>query len=155
MPSLKTDLRSPISVDVQAVSFLYYIRSKWRYRKIANAFDISRASVSTIINKVSYTTATHLGPELTKLPTTENKVNNLADKFLETYRFPQCVGAIDDTHVDIAGKNEHYSDCINRKSNFSLTLQAVCGYEFLLTGCSDKMARKHSRGVYVLEFFGQ
>ena len=83
-------------------------------------------SVSAIIKRVSYAITTFLGPKLIKLPTTENKVKKLTNKLLGTHEFPQCTGTIDDTHVEIAELNEHYSDYINKKDYFSLNVQAVC-----------------------------
>ena len=50
----RTRLRTRLSVEVQVCSFLYYISDKGLYRKTANAFGISRASISEIIRRVSY-----------------------------------------------------------------------------------------------------
>ena len=49
-----TRLRTPVSVEAQVGSFLYYISNEGRYRKTANAFGISKASISGIIRRVSY-----------------------------------------------------------------------------------------------------
>ena len=50
------------------------------HRKTTNVFVISRASVSAIIKKISYVITTFSGPEPIKLPTTGNKVTELANK---------------------------------------------------------------------------
>ena len=59
---------------------------------------------------------TSLGPQLIKLPMTEMEVKELANKLLEIPDFPQCIGAIDSTHIEIKEPSEHYSDYINRKT---------------------------------------
>ena len=43
-----------MSVEVQVASSLYFINVESRHRKTANAFGISRASVSAIITRVPY-----------------------------------------------------------------------------------------------------
>ena len=79
-----------------------------------------------VIKRVSHTSTTFSGPEPIKLSSTENKVKELTNKLLGTHEFPQCIGTIDDAHIEIAVLNEHYPNCINRKGYFSLNVQVVC-----------------------------
>ena len=126
----RTRLRTPVPVKAQVGSFLYYISDDGCYRKTANAFAISRAFISGIIIRVSYAVTTFVRPKLIRLPTTEGKVQELTYRYLEANGFPQCVGVIDETHVEIAEPSEHYSDFINRKGYFSLNVQVVCDYKY-------------------------
>lgn len=84
---------------------------------IGNAFGISGASDSAITTRVSYATTEIEGPELIKLSTTEINVKEITN--LGTCEFPQCAGTLDDTHIEIAEVNEHYTDYINRKGFIS------------------------------------
>ena len=68
-------------------------------RKVANAFGVSRAPVSITVGKVATIIVKYMGPNLIKLPTTEDEVRNLASRFYTNHGFPQCIGAIDYTHV--------------------------------------------------------
>ena len=52
------------SVEAQVGSFLYYISDEGRYRKTANAFGISRASISGIIRRASHAVMTFVGSKL-------------------------------------------------------------------------------------------
>ena len=63
----RTHLRTPISVDAQVGSYLYNISDEGRYSKNANAFGISRGSISWMIRRVSYAVTTFLGPKLIRL----------------------------------------------------------------------------------------
>ena len=47
-----------------------------------------------------------LSPKLTRLPTTEGEAQELTDKYLQAHGFPQCIGAIDGTHVETAEPSE-------------------------------------------------
>lgn len=58
-----TNMRGPISVEKQVAVTLYYLSDEGRYRKVANAFGISRAAVSVIIRNVSFVITHHLGPK--------------------------------------------------------------------------------------------
>lgn len=123
-------MRQPISVKKQVASFLYYISDEERYRKTANAFGISRASVSLIVKRVSCAVVKRLAPELVKLPQTKGEVEHLTSKFLEVHGFPQCIGVIDGTHIEIKQPTNHYTDYINRKGYTSINVQALCNYKY-------------------------
>ena len=60
--------------ECQIASFLYYISDEARYRKTANAFDISRGLVSIIIQKVSKSIVEFLGKDYLKLSQTVAEV---------------------------------------------------------------------------------
>ena len=64
----------------------------------------------------------YLGPKYIKLPNTEEEVKEKVENFYRVYMngVPQCIGAIDGTHVDIKASNHNPIDYINRKSRYSL-----------------------------------
>ena len=65
-----------------------------------------------------------------KLPETAARVENLTQKVLEHHGFPQCIGAIDGTHIAIRQPNQNYADCINRKGFTSVNVRALCDYRY-------------------------
>ena len=93
---------------------------------------MSRVSILGIITRVSCAVMIILILKLTRLPTTEGEVQELTDRCLKAYGFPQCIGAIDGTHIEIAEPNKHYSDLIKRKSYFSSNVQVVCDCKYYL-----------------------
>ena len=69
-----TRMRDPIEVDRQVAVTLYYLADEGRMRKTANAFGLSRPSVSIIVRRVCQAITKFLGPLYIQLPTTEDKV---------------------------------------------------------------------------------
>ena len=128
-----TNMRTPISVEKQLAITLYYLSDEGRYRKVANAFGISRSSVSLIIRRVCYVLTHDLGPNYIKLPQSEEEVKTLSSKFHVKHGFPQCLGAIDGTHIFIKRPGDSPTDYLNRKNRYMLNVQAVCDYRYCFT----------------------
>lgn len=126
----RTVMRSPIDVERQVAATLYYLSDEGRLRKTANAFGLSRASTSIIIRRVTRAIAMALGPIYIKLPLTEEEVGEKVSGFNRVFSFPQCLGAIDCTHIDIKAPSLNPTDFINRKSRFSLNIQACCDFKY-------------------------
>ena len=123
-------MRKPISAERQIASFLHCISDEAHYRKTANAFGISRGSISLIIRNVSKAIVEFLGKDYTKLPETVAEVENLTQKSLEHHGFPQSIGATDSTHIPMLQPIQNYTDYINRKGFTSINVQALCDYRY-------------------------
>lgn len=126
-------MRTSISVEKQVAVILYYLSDEGRYRKVGNAFGISRASVSVIVRNVSFVITHHLGPKCIKLPQTEEEVKAAVSKFYEKHGFPQCMGAIDGTHIFVKRPSDSSKDYLNRKNRYSINVQGMCDYRYCFT----------------------
>ena len=126
----ETNMRSPVSVQKQVALTLYYLSDEGRLRKVSNAFGLSRACVSITVRRVTRAISTFLGPQYISLPLTEDDVKEKVTNFYNAFGIPQCLGAIDGTHIEIKQPSANSSDYINRKSRFTLNVQACCDYRY-------------------------
>lgn len=111
----ETIMRSPVDVVKQVALNLYYLSDEGRIRKTAIAFGVLRQVTSKIIRKVCNAISLHLGNKYIHLPKTENEVTDQVKHFNRTHGFPQCLGAIDGTHIKIKQPTANSTDYINRK----------------------------------------
>ena len=54
-------------------------------------------------------------------------------QFYSAFGFPQCLRAVDGTHINIKQPGENSIDCMTRKSQFSLNIQAMSDYNYCFT----------------------
>ena len=85
-------------------------------KKTANAFGIAKCTISKIIYRVTKAFNIYLGQKFIKLPITEEEVTE--STFLVKHEFPQCIGAIDGTHIPIKRPSDNSSGYINRKGRY-------------------------------------
>ena len=52
-----------------------------------------------IIRRLTKAISNHLAGKYIKLPRTEEEVNESYSLFFEKHGFPQCLGAVDGTHI--------------------------------------------------------
>ncbi|XP_040264712.1 protein ANTAGONIST OF LIKE HETEROCHROMATIN PROTEIN 1-like [Bufo bufo] len=90
-------------------------------------------------------------------PTTERWLQ-IADKFMETSQFPNCVGAVDGKHIRIVKPSGSGSEFFNYQKYFSIILMAIADadYRFVAVDIgaygrrNDSMAFKNSSMGHLL-----
>ncbi|XP_056157048.1 putative nuclease HARBI1 [Lampris incognitus] len=124
-----TTMRAPVAVLTKVACTLYYLSDEGSLRKTANAFGLSRQVVSVIIRQVCKAITVFLGPDYVRTPRTEPEVRELVASFYQAHGMPQCLGAIDCTHVEVKQPPAKPAYYINRKGKHSLNVQALCDYK--------------------------
>ena len=126
----RTRMRKPISIQKKVAVTLYYLLDGGRIRKTAKAFSLAVSSVSVIVKNVTQAISKHLASTYIKLCISEQEVQASAANFFSRFGFPQCLGAVDSTHIPIQKPNENPSSYINRKGYHSLNVQACVDYRY-------------------------
>lgn len=117
-----TNMKEPVDVLRRVACTVFYLSHRDALRSVAAAFGLSRQAVSVIIRRVCRAVSAHLGPELIRGPRTEAEVRSLVENFQRTHGFPQCLGAIHSTRIDVRR---------DRGGTWSLAVQAVCDYRLV------------------------
>ena len=114
---------------------MYYLSDEGRLRKVANAFGIGKSTASRIIRRVTQAISKFLATKYIQVPSTKEDVNNLVKNFYEQHGSPQCLQAIDGTHIRIKQPScSARSDYINRKGNFTINFQAAAERDCEMAG---------------------
>ena len=71
-----------------------------------------------------------LMPLYIKIPS-EHEMRIIVDRFETKWGFPQCLNAIDGSHISISAPTNNHTDYYNRKGWYSMIVQAIVDYEFL------------------------
>ena len=66
-----------------------------------------------------------------KFPNTPAEIKAVMDEFEKQFHFPQIVGAIDGSHIEIKSPVENHEDYFNRKHYYCVNLQAIVDSELL------------------------
>ena len=128
-----TQMRKPLTVEAQLGVTLYYLSDEAHYRKIANGFGIGKATVSKIIRRVCYVISKILGPKYIRMPNTKREIMTSVSNFYKKFGFSECLGAVDGTHIDIKQPKCNSTAYINRKSRYSINVQACCDHNYCFT----------------------
>ena len=91
-------------------------------------FGDGLSSVCVIVHQVCEAIVVLLGPQYIKLPQGEGW-QTVVDGFLQRWQFPQCVGAMDGSHIPIIAPPVNAKDYYNRKGFHSILLQGVVDHQ--------------------------
>ena len=125
-----TKLRKHVSIETQVAVTLYYLADEGRMRKVSNSFGLGRKLFQKSFAVFPLWFHKKHGPKYVVLPKTKEDKEEHARNFYSRYGFPQCISAVDGTHIKIKRPVDNPTDCINRKGNFTLNCQETVGYNY-------------------------
>ena len=119
-----TNYRLSIPVEKRVAISLYKLASNLCYRLVAEQFGVGITTACHCLQDFCKAVIKVLLPDHIKTPDAR-KLAEMATFFNNRWRAPQCVGAIDGTHIPIVAPLQFPRDYHNRKSFHSIILQAV------------------------------
>ena len=106
---------------------LRYIATGDDFTTLAHLFGVGQSTVRTIICDVTYSIATNpFFKSLVRFPSEEEEFYKISKEFFDMFQFPDCVGAVDDTHIKIQKPRVDPTSYFDYKKDYSVHLQAVC-----------------------------
>ena len=100
----------------------------------ANTFGVTLPTVTTTICSVCSAIVRKLGPSFIHLPRDINKLKKKISGWEIKYEFPQCLGAVDGSHIPISKPYINSQDYFRYKLKYTFNVQAVCDYQGCFLG---------------------
>jgi hypothetical protein len=124
-----SDINQSVSPINQLLTCLRYYATDGHLMAIADFTGMHTSTVSRIILRVSRAIAS-LGQRFIKMSERDEQLQQTAQDFFVTARFPRVIGALDGTHVKIISPGGEDGEIFrNRKSYFSINVHTYRFYE--------------------------
>nr|XP_023697245.1 protein ANTAGONIST OF LIKE HETEROCHROMATIN PROTEIN 1-like [Paramormyrops kingsleyae]XP_023697246.1 protein ANTAGONIST OF LIKE HETEROCHROMATIN PROTEIN 1-like [Paramormyrops kingsleyae] len=126
-PSLQkrnTNFRLAIPVEKRVGIALWKLATNSEYRSVSHLFGVGIATACHCLQDFCNAVIKVLLPLHIALPN-DRKLVEMADFFAHRRGTPQCVGAIDSSHIPIIAPEEYPQDYCNQKGWHSIILQGV------------------------------
>ncbi|XP_073488862.1 uncharacterized protein [Aquarana catesbeiana] len=124
MEKQNTNFIASLPVRKRVAIALWKLATNSEYRSIGHLFGVSKSPACQCVQDFCKAVCTLLAPEIVQSPDKEN-LKDMADYFENRWGLPQCVGAIDGSHIQIIAPQEYHTDYFNRKGWHSIILQGV------------------------------
>ncbi|GAB1867408.1 Putative nuclease HARBI1 [Camponotus japonicus] len=141
--------RKTISPEKQFLVAIWKMVTPDSYRSICEKFNVGRASALRAVRRVSKAIA-KLSPLFITWPK-GNRAQEVMMGFSLASAFPEIIGAIDGTHINIKAPHVYPESYVNRKGHHSIQLQAVCDHERRFIHClAGHVGSVHDQRVFRL-----
>ena len=124
-----TDMRDPISVERRVAMTLWRLATNSDYRTIGHLFGVAKCTACVIVNEVCEVIMKQLFKRYVFIPQ-GNDLNQVVEGFEDRWGFPQCVGAIDGSHIPIQAPADCPKDYYNRKGFHSILMQGLVDHRY-------------------------
>lgn len=131
--NLITDNIKPMTARNRSISAMNQLLITLRFYacgtfhiNIGDHFNVTKATVSRIVHKVSHTIA-RLRNRFIKMPQSLQKRREICAAFYSIAGFPNVIGAIDGSHIRVQSPGGRAAETFrNRKGYFSFNVQVIC-----------------------------
>ncbi|KAL2611017.1 hypothetical protein R1flu_022709 [Riccia fluitans] len=125
-----TRFRKPVPVEIRVGACLHRLVSRHTYFHVGDRFGLGESTIQELMEEVIQVIITVFGLGYLKWPTRDD-LKAVSDGFQRRAGLPNCVGAIDGSHIRICSptSREQAIDFYNRKGYHSIVLQAIIDYD--------------------------
>ena len=124
-----THLRKTVSVKKRVAITLWTLASSAEYRTVSHLFGVGRSTVCEVVHETCHAIVNHLLSKYIRFPSSDQQEKYIVN-FESKWGVPQCIGAIDGSHIPVSPPTLCHTDYYNRKGWYSVLLQAVVDYKF-------------------------
>ena len=122
-------IREPLTVELQVAVTLWRLGTNAEYRSIGHLFGVGLATVCVAVHDVCRAIVDLLLPQYIRVPSGV-RIHDVVEGFECKWGFPQCVGAIDGTHIPVIAPRDSPLDYFNRKGYHSVLMQALVSFDY-------------------------
>ena len=101
-----TKLRQAVSTEKRVAITLWRLATNSDYHPVGHLFGVSRGTVCAIVNEVCCILANRILPRYVKFPS-GGELDTVVRGFETRWGFPQCIEAIDGTHIPIVAPHKY------------------------------------------------
>ncbi|KAK2863754.1 hypothetical protein Q7C36_002908 [Tachysurus vachellii] len=131
MERRNTNYRLFVPIQKRVAIAIWKLATGGEYKTISHLFGVGLSTVFNCVQEFCNAVITMLPPYHIRFPDAD-KLLEMSTFFNNRWRVPQCVGAIDGTHIPIIAREDRPQDYYNRKGWHSVVLQAVVDGKGLL-----------------------
>ncbi|XP_016418989.1 putative nuclease HARBI1 [Sinocyclocheilus rhinocerous] len=121
---MDTNYRVSVPLQKRVAIVLWKLATNSEYRSVSHLFGVGISTACDCVKDFCSSVENILLPEVITIPQAE-KLKELSLNFEQRWGLPQCVGAIDGSHIPILAPQEYHTEYFNRKRWYSIVLQAV------------------------------
>ena len=122
-------MRAAIPVEKRVAITLWRLGTNVEYRTISHLFGVGVSTACVIVHDVCKSIVDVLLRKYIKIPT-GNQAMEIVRGFESTWNFPQCLGAVDGSHIPIIAPCDSPTDYYNRKGFHSIVLQGLVDHQY-------------------------
>ena len=149
-----TQMRKPVPVQVITSMVLKRLGKGLDYREIGDKFGVGASTANEKVNDAMLFLIKIKLHTISRLQERRNLAAIIGGS-LEKWNLPQCLGAIDGTHIPIKAPEHCHTDYFNRKCFHSIIVQAVCDSECRFTDVfAGWPGRAHDARVFNVSIIG-
>jgi hypothetical protein len=116
-------------VEKRVAVAIWRLATANEFRTLQELFGMGKSTACQIMSEFVVALAQGLKTRFLRRPTVA-EYTTIAQGYRDRWGFPQCVGAIDGSHIPILAPSEHRNEYYNRKGWYSVQLQAVCDHRY-------------------------